>query len=259
MNKLKKYILNRYFIVLCLIIIISVTLLIIVGTNNTKGYIILSNSNVIECSKKKGCKLENTDKITDKDIGVLDVYNDTYLGKYKLSFNPKLNFFDLNGNWTNILDGYIAASNDLNLKLKDYTARDLNIDELASLNTILSKEGIYSYTELEQLVVEYNFNQNNKLEKIIIVSNATIDSKDETLFSIVIGYIKNKYEVLEFNKVSNDKFYQLPAYRLKGIINILDSKNDLVLIIKGYYSEEREPSTLLYEANKSHFKNILSN
>lgn len=258
MEKIKKFFGNKYFVAFALILILGFIIIMVVNKNNKPNYILVSNTNILKC-KKNNCEMVNKEKLVDKELEMFDVYNPTYLGEYNGKYNTKWNFFDLQGNWVDIIDGFVAGSKTLNLKMPDYTTRDLNIEELQVLDNILKQEkNITNYTDLEQLVVEYDFNKNEKQEKLIIVSNATLDSPDEILFSAVIAFINNKYEVLEFESVKNSEFYLLPAYRLKGIINIFNNKKDYILLIKGYYSEEKESTSILYEVSNRHFKNILN-
>lgn len=258
MKKIKKYIFNRYTIVFTFILLLSFIIAIVVTNNNKKGYLLVSNIEALKCTKNK-CVIEPLTKFVDQKLDSFTVYNPDYLGEYKATFNTKWNFFDLNGNWINVLDGFVAGSKSLNLKMPEYTTRNLNEQELADLKKILQKENINNYTELEQLVIESNLNNNKNVEKLIIVSNATADSQDEILFSLVIGYINNKYEVLELESVKNEEYYLLPAYRLKGIVNIFNNSDSYILLVKGYYSEINSSSLLLYKTTNRHFKNIIVN
>lgn len=259
MEKIKNVLKNKYLWTISLLLIFSVSVFIILGGRNKEGYLLISNISSLKCYEMDECKKIETDKILEKKL-TFKVYNEfENLGEYTLGYIDKWNFFDLNGNWKLIEDGFIAESN-LDLVVKDFTTRKMNNEEIALLNKLLSKKGINSYKELSQNeVLEYDFNQDGKTDKVIIASNVTDETDDEKLFSIIISVIKGKSSIVEFEVNNQYENFYAPAYRIKGIINLFNKKYDYLLITKGYFSEVGTSSSLIYKVDKKTLNNIVRN
>ena len=57
-----------------------------------------------------------------------------------------------------------------------------------------------------------------------------------------------------YNQYEN---YEVPIYTIKGIINILNQKEDYLAILKGYFSEVGKPSITLYKVERNNFQNLV--
>lgn len=258
MKKIKN---NKYiWIVIILLLILYVTILIVMDQKNKEGYLIISNISSLKCIKNDKCKLVKNDEII-KSNKTFSVFNEKEkIGDYKLDYISKWNFFDLNKNWHNIDDGFIAASEDTKIKVKDFNLRKINPEEMIVLNKILKEKNINYYTELaENEVLEYDFDKDNNIDKIIIASNITDETEDEKLFTIIISIIKNKTSIIAIDINKQYENFSAPAYNIKGIINLFNNKYDYLLITKGYYSEVGDSTSYIYKLKRKTFENIVRN
>lgn len=212
------------------------------------------------CQSQNGCQTIKNDAFLEKNQNkYLDVISEKqYLGKYKMDYINKWNFFDQSGNWKEISGSFLASSEELKLQSKDYTIRKMNSDEIGLLNRMLTKKRISKYSDLSQnQVLEYDFNKDGHLDKIIIASNATDESTDEQLFSIVISVIKNKAEIVDIDILEQYQNYQVPAYYISGVINIFGNKQDYLVLTKGYYSEVGESIATIYQVKNRKLESIV--
>jgi len=135
----------------------------------------------------------------------------------------------------------------------------MNLEEQATLDKLLKENAINNYSKLEQNeVVEYDFNKDGKMEKIILASNVNDEVEDEKLFAIVISIINNKSSILHLDIHNQYENYEVPSYNIKGIINILNQKEDYLVLLKGYFSEVGSPTNFIYKLNKNKFENIVN-
>lgn len=259
MDKIKDIIKTPAFWVICVLILIGGIALVILSKEEKNGYLLLSNISSYTCNVKK-CKLLEEDKLEEIDnTKEFQVYNSSQnIGTYKVKYIKKWNFFDSNNNWVNMNDSFIAASEDLDLKVENVLVREMIPEELAILDKHLKENKINSYSLLEQNeVVEYDFNKDGKKEKIILASNVNDTNEEDKLFAIVIGIVNNKSSVLHVDIYNKNESYNVPSYQVKGIINILNQKEDYLVLLKGYFSEVGKPSTYIYKRVKNNFENIV--
>lgn len=260
MEKMKELIKNKYFWIILVLLILYFTIVVFLGLNNKEGYLIISNISSLKCNKNDECKSIEQYKILEQDK-IYVVYNDMKnLGNYKLRFINKWNFFDLQGTWENIDDGFIAASEETELQVKDFNLRKINPEEMIILNKVLKEKNINYYTELaENEVLEYDFDKDNNIDKIIIASNITDETEDEKLFTIIISIIKNKTSIVAIDINNQYENFSAPAYNIKGIINLFNNKYDYLLITKGYFSEVGSSTSYIYKLTGKTFENIVRN
>lgn len=263
MEKVKKLIKNPYFWIVFTLIILGVLIYFIIGTpkSNKKGYLLISNINSLECNNTVECKIISNEEIEEEENqSNYIVYEDKkYLGEYKIEYINKWNFFDLNNNWINLQSNFIAGSKNTNLVVKEYSTRTMYAEEINLLNKILLENNIKTYSSLVQNeVLEYDFDKDDSAEKIILASNVTDTSADEKLFAIVIGIINNKSYVLHLDVYNQYENFEVPAYNIKGIINLFEEKEAFLVLLKGYYSEVGDPRTYIYQVNNKKFKMIIT-
>lgn len=255
---LKRVIKSPYIWVIIIILIPGIIALVLLNfREENNGFLLISNIDTFFCDKKK-CKEIPPEDLLKKEQNGYQVYQENnYLGTFKLSYLNRWNFFDENGNWLNLSSDFIVGSKDLNLIVKPFEIRKMNTKEQEILDKELKKHNIMAYSSLKQNeVLEYDFNHNGKKETIILASNASDDNKDEKLFAMVVGIVNSKVKVYHidiFNKFENLK---VPTYRIKSIINMFKSKEDVLVLIKGYFSEAGETTSYIYKAEKKNFKLI---
>lgn len=256
---MKKMIKAPAFWIIIVLVLFGIFILLFLGKEKKYGYLLLSNISSYKCTEKECNPIENEKIENDTKKGKFIVYqNFENQGKYKLNYINKWNFFDENDNWINLNGSFIAGSEDLLLEEKEYKTRKMTQDENIILENHLKENNIFSYTKLEQNeVLEYDFNKNGKIEKILLASNANNETEDEKLFSIVIQIINNKSSVLHIDIFNQFENYKIPSYSIKGIINLYHSKEDYLVLLKGYFSEVGKSSNFLYKVEKNKFKNLV--
>lgn len=257
---MRKIIKSPYFFVIIFLLFIGVIVFFLIQTSIGKeGYLLISNVDNFMCTSNLICKKQTTANILDKAREKFMIYqNNQLLGEYKIDFINKWNFFDSYGNWIDIQGDFIANSKNMEMEIKDYSKRFMNTTEVEELNKILNQNKIYSYSSLLQNeVVEHDFNKDGKTEKIILVSNATEESEDEKLFSIVIGSVNGTYEVLYLDVYNKGENYEIPVYRIKNVINIFHQKEDLLILMKGYFSEVGVTTSTIFKVDKKKFTSVI--
>lgn len=252
---------NKYFWIILVLVIIYFAIVVLIGTGTKEGKLIISNISSFTCRKNGECEKITQEEVLENNESNYVVYEGTKnIGEYKLDYISKWNFFDLNGNWQNVEDGFIAASTSADLIVKEFETREMNDSELALVNKLLVENDINSYSTLSQNeVLEYDFDKNSKNEKIIIASNITDESEDEKLFTIVISVIKNKASIVAIDINKQYENFSAPAYNIKGIINLFKNKQDYLVITKGYYSEVGESVSFIYKVDGKSLENIVRN
>lgn len=261
MEKITSVLKNKYFWIILLMVIGYLGIVIIVGTKKQSGYLIISNIDSFKFSTNDECKRITKEELLKENKSNFIVFEDNKKsGEYRLDYINKWNFFDINNKWQEIDSDFIAASPETDLDMKEFTTREMNSDELALLKKELNENGIDYYTSLSQNeVLEYDFDKNKKIDKIIIASNITDETEDEKLFTIVLGIIKNKTRVINISINDQYENFDAPTYNLKGIINVFNNKKDYLIINKGYFSEAGESESYIYKINGSRFENIIAN
>ncbi len=256
MFKIKELLKIPAFWVIFVLITFGVVILLILSREEKNGYLLLSNISSYTCNKNSCKDTPNEEIDTTKNFIVYKANQN--IGTYKLKYINKWNFFDLNNNWQNIGDSFIAGSSSLELKVQDFDTRKMTKEELSLLDKHLKENKIGSYSQLEQNeVLEYDFNKNGKNEKIILASNVNEETGDDKLFVIVISVINNKSSVLHLEIFNQNENYEVPAYRIKGIINVMNNKEDYLVLLKGYFSEVGIPTNYIYQLTKNNFENIV--
>ncbi len=242
--------------VILFLLILGGILFWVMSRKKETGYLLLSNFATYACDKEF-CK-----KVTNSNIDVQNQIFQTYrntekLGDYTISYVNKWNFFDENHKWVNLSSNFIAGSKNLNLNVFPYETREMNESELASLDKILKDNAIVSYKQLQQNeVIEYDFNKNGKKEKVILASNASDESEDEKLFSIAFSIINNKTNVIFLETYNQNENYSVPIFQIKAIFNIFQNKEDNLVLLKGYFSEEGKTTPYIYKVEKNKFQLI---
>ncbi len=259
MNKIKELVKMPAFWVILVLFLIGCIALTVLKKDKKEGYLLLSNISSYRCDKKE-CKSIEKEKINEKDsidnFTVFESFN--HRGNYKIKYINKWNFFDNYNNWVNISENFIAGSKSLDLKVQNFNIRKLNTEELTILEKYLKENNIDFYSNLEQNeVLEYDFNKNGKNEKILLASNLNDETKDEKLFSIVISVINNKSSIIHLDIYNKNENYQVPTYKIKGIINIFNQKEDFLILLKGYFSNVGVPTTYIYNCDKNNMQSIV--
>jgi len=255
MNKIIK---SPYFWVLLFIVGIGILAFVVASSHASKlGILLISNVNSLECDKSLSCEKVTSEQIMkDKTTLLLDTYEgNQYLGEYKVDYINKWNFYDSNNQWINLQNSFLAGSKEMHLQVKEYNTRKMTSEEQLEFDKLLQQNKVDSYSQLVQNeVVEYDLNHDGIVEKLILASNVTEDSNDEQLFAVVIGVIKNKYEVLHIDIYGQYENYEVPIYNVKTIVNLFDKKEDIIILLKGYFSEAGTPESFLYKLEDKKFK-----
>ena len=258
MEKVKDLLKSPYLWVILFIVLLGFIAFAVVFQNDESGYLLISNIDSYSCTKEKCNKVTSEVIMNEQNQSNYLVYQkDNYLGEYKVEFVNKWNFFDINGNWINLQSDFLAGSINTNLVVKEYEKRAMSSEETMEINKILQKNKITKYSILSQNeVILYDLNQDGLEEKVIFASNVTDESNDEKLFSMVVGVIQDRYEVLFIDVFNQHENYEVPTYRFKNVINLFNQKNDLMLFTKSYFSEVGEPMSFIYKIDKKKFKLI---
>lgn len=256
---MKKIVKDPAFYIVLGLCLMGVVIFLVLNKETKQGYLLFSNVANFVCTEEDCKAIESEKIVSDSSKGKFLVYeNETKQGLFTIDYITKWNFFDDSGNWVNISDSFIAANENLNLENKVFTTRTINNEEKKILDKFLQEKNISSYTSLEQNeVVEHDFNNDGKKEKIMILSNVNDTTEDEKLFVFVIGIVGNKTSLL-FSEIYNQyENYEVPIYQIKGIINIFQNKEDYLAILKGYFSEVGKSDIILYKVEKNDFQNLV--
>ena len=256
MNKIKEIMKVPAIWVVFVLISFGLIILFVLSKEEKSGFLLLSNISSYLCDKN-GCKETKNEEVNTAE-NFLVYENNKNIGTYKLKYINRWNFFDLNNEWINIGDNFFAGSENLDLKVQNFEIREMTKEELSLVKKHLQENKIYSYSQLEQNeVLEYDFNKNGKKEKVILASNVNEETADEKLFVIVISVINNNSSVLHLEIFNQNENYEVPAYRIKGIINLMNNKEDYLVLLKGYFSEVGTPKNYIYKLTKNNFENIV--
>ena len=259
MEKIKELVKTPAFWVIVVLILFGIFALVILSIEEKSGYLLLSNISSYSCNKKECTIVEDEEMAEKEDLGNFNVYTSNTSGIYKVKFINKWNFFDMNNNYSTLSDNFIAGSINLDLKVEDFDTREMSNEELSILNKHLKENKIEGYSLLEvNQVLEYDFNKDGKMEKVLLVSNVNDETEDEKLFTIVISIVNNKSSVLHIDIYNQYENFEVPTYRIKGIINLFNQKEDYLVLLKGYFSEVGIPSTYIYKQSKNSFENIIN-
>lgn len=256
---MKKIFKNPAFYVVLFLCLFGLLIFLLFNKEEKEKYLLFSNIASFSCTEKKCNNIEQEEIVNDSSKEKFLVYeNGSKKGPFTINYITKWNFFDADNNWVNMSDNFIAASENLNLQSRNFTTRFINNEEMEILNKYLKENNISSYSSLEQKdVLEYDFNKDGRTEKIMILSNANDTTEDEKLFVFVISVIGNKTELL-FKEIYNQyENYEIPVYQIKGIINILNNKEDYLVLLKGYFSEVGESTVYLYKVDNKKLKNLV--
>lgn len=260
MKKIKEFAKTPTFWVIVVLLLFGIVALVILSKEEKKGYLLLSNISSYTCNKKECTLIENKEMAEKENLEDFNVYElNKNSGTYKVKYINKWNFFDINNNYITLSDNFIAGSTSLDLKVQDFETRKMSDEEFSILNKHLKDNKIDGYSLLEvNQVLEYDFNKDGKMEKILLASNVNDETEDEKLFAIVISIINNKSSILHIDIYNQYENFEVPNYRIKGIINLFNQKEDYLVLLKGYFSEVGTPSTYIYKQSKNSFENIVN-
>ena len=260
MQSLEKIIKNpNFWVILFLVSLGMFAFFFLTRNDRNVGFLLVSNIDVIQCDKKLNCQRTKEEEVLkEQHLSNYFVYQkNSYLGECTLDYINHWNFYDEKKEWVNLESSFLAGSKNTSLKIKDFTLRNMMVEEVKEVDKILQTNRIYSYSKLStNEVLEYDFDKNGKNEKIILASNVTDETEDEKLFFAVIGVVNNTYTILHLDVARQYENYRVPSYNFKNIVNLFALKEDLIILTKGYFSEAGKPSSYMYQVKNKKF-NIL--
>lgn len=184
----------------------------------------------------------------------LETYiNNTYSGYYTYKMGNVWNLFD-GDNYVSYDGILIGFTKGLGL-LENISRVDINGNDLNDINSVLNiNVGIDDILYYDKVNVDLD--NNGIIDSIVYVTNIT----DETLnnyFSLLYVVLNGEVLVLKNDKINNDNFYEVPIYKIKGVINIDKNMKDNIIIEKGYFSDVNKTGNIMYEYNNNKYNIVV--
>lgn len=251
---IKKY----KYVIIILSVLLVVYFLIILFMNKTsyEGYFIFKNFGNYKCTNKS-CDELSTDTIEEEKITFNIKTKNDYYQNYTFKYVNSWNLFDENKEWKNIEEDYVAYSNNLDIQFLDIVnTRTINSEE----EKYVLKKMKYNSTNLKNLdnnnVYELYLNDNDKLDKIILVGKYNVELDSNELFNFIYVEIDGKKNILINSTYENMNSYDVPGYMLYFVYNVNDINESIITIVENYFSNVKEPAIKIYSTKNKKIINL---
>lgn len=222
------------------------------NTSTKTRYLVLNN--IANLKFTSSWFVANTEEIENSSNRFKVYANNSYLGEYKLKYGNVWNLFDNNNNFVSYNGNMLAYSNNANINLKKYSVSTLTDDDKKLLKDNYNISNFdYLYTNE---VINYDFDNNGILDKIICLSNIGNDLNEMANFYSIVVVILNNNKMVVINEnnenSSLNKVYSVLTYfTMDGNIDYLVLK-----YTTGYESEVSNNGVLVYQYINNDFQKV---
>ena len=213
--------------------------------NDTKQYIIFSDSQILKIDKGTYEYLDSFTKIKNLKFKIYD-YTE-YKGEYKVEYiDEKYRVFDNNNNLIKFKNDFLAvySTND-KAALNTSETETLDENDKSIIKRILEKQKINaSATDVQGYKRKINVkNMNNAYIYNVSYNNVTTEGND--VFSILFVSDGKEDIIVEKSVVSGEKYIDLKSYYINALIDTDADENDEIILSLLSYSQNGRPEKII--------------
>jgi hypothetical protein len=224
--------------------------------NETRQYIIFSDSQILEIDKGKYTYLKDFSKIKNLKFKIYD-YTE-YKGEYTVEYiDEKYRVFDDSNNPIKFKNDFLAIySNNDNATLNTSETESLNENDKNIIKRMLEKQKIsVSTTDVQGYKRKINVKKmDNAYIYNVSYNNITSDGND--IFSILFVSDGTEDIIVEKSVVSSENYINLKSYYINAIIDTDADENDEIILSTLSYSQNGEQEKIILKYDKKGYKNI---
>ncbi len=222
--------------------------------NSKDAYFILDNNTNYEYSASKGFSIVDDSEIQSLNLLFNTYENGQYIGDYYFSKVNSWNLFDKKSEYKSYNGHLFAYHGKMDLKVDNIKSRNINEEEKILIS---NKYGIYNFDYLfTNQVYEVDLNNDEVIDKIICVSNNSVDMDTRDMYNLIIFVIGDEIKTIikELNVTTAS------VYSVKNIFNINNNVYKYIVIesIDNYNGdiESYKVTDMIYEYKKGNYTNV---
>jgi len=223
------------------------------GDSNVKDenkYLLIENTDIWLLRKERWNEKKKFE--TDEKLSIF--INARYFGDYYVKFINHWNLTDDNNKYVDYNGNSLAFSKDFNIKVIEYNDESISEVELNEINSIINTNVLEEYLSINEKVI-IDLDKNGINDKIVNVSN--LDSENQSIyFNLVYVILNGKTNILVKDFVDIRDVLTEPVYNIQYILNIENEISDSIILRKGYFSNNGETTSILYQYNNQYEKVI---
>lgn len=226
------------------------------NTNNTKtnnnssssgGLLVVNNGTFLEYKNDQFYEINKS--VIEKQDKMKVYINNKYFGDYKLQYGSVWNLFDDKDEYISYNGSLIAFNEEFNIKVRDFTIRNINDkDKVFLINNY--NVNTFDYLTYNQ-AIDIDLDNNGVMDEIICLSSMEDSENINNYYNIVVVRLNdNNFTLI------NEKGKEANAvYSLSGIINILDSPYDSIIVgkMEGIESPDPIEKNLVYSYKNDNY------
>lgn len=240
-----------------LIIILAIYLVIALVLKKTgildkkESYIVFSDQTIIRIEKNKLYTENDLDVLKEKKFDTYDY--DEYLGKYNVKLDGKTyRVYDDKYNLIKFKNNFIGIYDPKNqTKINANKIENLNEYDRLQLNKIMNDKNLNTCTQFSK--IEKKKLNNEKNDKLYIYDIACDNLIDNDVFSIIYTSDEENYDILKFNSVKKEKYYDSNSYYIEAILDFDNDKNDEIIIDTMISSQNGIPEREIFKQEKNKY------
>ena len=199
-------------------------------------------------------KSSEVDDVNNKEF---NIYIDHKLfGAYTIKEGEVWNLFDNDNNYVSYKGDFYAASKDLNITFPNVKEGILTDTEFKEINSILNMDITISDLVTNELIY-VDLDENNMLDKIVLVSNFNYVTADKTYYTLAYVNLNGEIKVLVNDKIDNENLTQYTKYTDIDIINLNNSDVDNIVLKKEHFSLTGHTEYDIYTYNDNQFQKLI--
>ena len=255
---------KRYYFIFIALIVYFVVFFIMSGkseeykTKDKKMTLIVGNDTVFQLEKNKWNQItspETLNALNWQDFSI--ILNNKNIGKYKVVKSDRLYLFDKDNNAYKYDGNIIAYQANYTFKVKDFKS-DV-ITDFSTVRKVLKKNNLPIDPDYyTSNIINVDIDNDNKMEKIYIISNAFSSLNNNSEAFSIIFLEKNDTIHQIFNLTGEKAIMNKCSPYVKSIIDTNNDGKYEILIGCGGYSN-MEPIYELYRFKENRFEKLATN